>query len=97
MLRIVISPRGESDIVDIAAYTLVMWGDKQMSRYVAALHARFGGLARFPDTGRRRDELGRGYRSVVQGSHIVFYRVTARNLVIVRILHTRMSPERHLS
>ena len=96
MLRIVISPRSERDIVDIAAYTLEMWGEKQMSRYVEALHARFAGLARFPDTGRRRDELGRDYRSVVQGSHIVFYRTTARNLVIVRVLHMRMSPERHL-
>jgi toxin ParE1/3/4 len=96
MLRIVVSPRAEDDIVGIAAYTLDRWGERQMSRYVDGLHARFAALAHFPNSGRRRDELGRGYRSIVHGSHIVFYRVIARDLVIVRVLHVRMSPERHL-
>ena len=96
MLRIVVSTRAQDDIVGIAAYTLDMWGEGQMSRYVDGLHARFVELARFPNSGRRRDEIGHGYRSVVQGSHIVFYRKAARDLVIVRILHVRMSPDRHL-
>jgi toxin ParE1/3/4 len=96
MLRIVVSTRAQDDIVGIAAYTLDMLGEGQMSRYVDGIHARFVELARFPNTGRRRDEIGPGYRSVVQGSHIVFYRTTVRDLVIVRILHVRMSPDRHL-
>jgi toxin ParE1/3/4 len=96
MLRIAVSPKAEDDIVRIAAYTLERWGDRQMSRYIDGLHSRFAVLARFPNTGRRRDELGRGYRSIVHASHIVFYKVMGRNLVIVRVLHVRMSPERHL-
>ena len=96
MLRIVLSPKAEDDIVGIAAYTLETWGERQMSMYVRALNVRFAALARFPNTGRRRDELGRGYRSVVQGSHVVFYRTTARDLIVVRVLHVRMSPDRHL-
>lgn len=96
MLRVVVSPRAQDDIVEIAAYTLEMWGEGQMSRYVDGLHARFVELARFPNIGRRRDEIGQGYRSIVQGSHIVFYRTTVRDLVIVRILHVRMNPSRHL-
>jgi toxin ParE1/3/4 len=96
MLRIVVLPRAQDDIVGIAAYTLDMWGEGQMSQYVDRLHARFVELARFPNAGRRRDEIGPGYRSIVQGSHMVFYRTTARDLVIVRILHVRMSPDRHL-
>jgi len=96
VLRIVVSPKAEDDIVGIAAYTLGMWGERQMSRYVDGLHKRFDALARFPNSGRRRDEIGRGYRSMVHGSHIVFYKIVARELVIVRVLHVRMSPERHL-
>jgi toxin ParE1/3/4 len=96
LLRIVISPRAEDDLVEIAAYTLTTWGEKRMSRYVDDLQARFVSLARFPQTGRSRDEIARGYRSIVQGSHTVFYKTTARELVVVRILHVRMSPERHL-
>jgi toxin ParE1/3/4 len=96
MLRVVVSPRAQDDIVGIAAHTLEMWGEAQMSRYVDGLNARFAELARFPSTGRRRDEIGPGYRSIVQGSHIVFYRTMDRDLVIVRILHVRMNPDRHL-
>jgi toxin ParE1/3/4 len=80
----------------IATYTLSMWGEEQMSRYIDGLHAKFVELAQFPSLGRSRDELAPDYRSIVQGAHIVFYRTTARELVIVRILHGRMDPDRHL-
>jgi toxin ParE1/3/4 len=96
MLRIVVSPRARDDMVGIATYTLSTWGEAQMSRYIDGLHARFEELARFPGLGRSRDEMAPGYRSIVQGAHIVFYRITARELVIVRILHGRMDPDRHL-
>jgi toxin ParE1/3/4 len=96
MLRIVVSPRARDDMVRIATYTLSMWGEAQMSRYIDGLHARFAELARFPVLGRPRDEMAPGYRSIVQGAHVVFYRTTARELVIVRILHGRMDPDRHL-
>ena len=66
MLRIVVSPKAEADIVDIAAYTLENWGERQMVLYVEGLHERFTGLAVDPKVGRRREELGRGYRSIVQ-------------------------------
>jgi toxin ParE1/3/4 len=83
-------------MVGIASYTLSMWGEAQMSRYIDGLHARFAELARFPVLGRPRDEMAPGYRSIVQGAHVVFYRTAARELVIVRILHGRMDPDRHL-
>jgi toxin ParE1/3/4 len=94
--RIAIAPRAQDDIVEIAAYTLEHWGDAQMVRYVDDLDRRFGQLGQFPDTGRRRPDVGRRYRSVVQGSHVIFYRVTAEEVVIVRVLHGRMSASRHL-
>jgi plasmid stabilization system protein ParE len=50
VLRIVVSPRAQADIVDIAAYTLDHWGDRQMERYVDGLHERFVSLASHPET-----------------------------------------------
>lgn len=97
MRSIVVTPRAQDDIVEIATYTLERWGEAQMARYVDALHRRFGQLARLPEVGRLRKDVGPHYRSVVQGSHVIFYRVTASNIVIVRVLHGRMSAERHLS
>lgn len=82
--------------MSIAAYTLERWGDAQMVRYVDELHGRFNQLAQSPQIGRRRLDVGRRYRSVVQGSHVIFYRVTVKEVVIVRILHGRMSAAHHL-
>ena len=96
MLSIALTPQAQDDIDAIAAYTLEHWGDAQMTQYVDEFHRRFDQLARFPEIGRRRLDVGRRYRSVPQGSHVIFYRVAARHLVIVRILHGRMSAERHL-
>lgn len=96
MRAIVLTPLAQDDVVSIAAYTLERWGDAQMSRYVDDLHGRFSQLAQSPQIGRRRLDIGRRYRSVVQGSHVIFYRVTAKEVVIVRVLHGRMSAARHL-
>jgi toxin ParE1/3/4 len=84
-------------MVSIAAFSLDRWGEVQMVRYVDDLHERFRQLARFPEAGRRRSDVGRAYRSVVRGAHVIFYRVTAKEVVIVRILHGRMNALRHLS
>lgn len=96
MRKVVLTPRAKDDVVAIAAYTLERWGEAQMVRYVDDLHLRFGQLGHFPETGRRRLDIGRRYRSVVQGSHVIFYRVMAKDVVIVRVLHGRMSAARHL-
>jgi toxin ParE1/3/4 len=96
MLQIVLSARARQDMVDISAYTLANWGERQMALYVGGLQQRFAALAQFPETGRRRDEFGRGLRSIVQGSHVVFYRTTKSSLAIIRVLHVRMNPLLHL-
>ena len=97
MRSIVLTPRARDDVLAISDYTLTRWGDAQMGRYVDQLHKRFEQLARLPRLGKLRPDLGRHYRSAPQGSHVIFYRVTTTHLVIVRILHGRMSAERHLS
>lgn len=66
-----------------------------MMRHVDDLHRRFGRLGNLPETGRRRPDAEPRYRSVVQGSHVIFYRVAANDVVIVRALHGRMSAARH--
>jgi toxin ParE1/3/4 len=42
------------------------------------------------------DDLRPGYRKYLVGSHVLFYRVTNTDVVVVRILHQRMDVERHL-
>lgn len=44
-------------------------------------------LAEFPELGRGRDELLRGVRSWVVGAYLIFYRVEATSLIVIRVLH----------
>jgi toxin ParE1/3/4 len=45
--------------------------------------------------GRTRDDLSPGLRSYPVGDHIVFYRVTATELIVRRIVHGRRELERN--
>ena len=42
-----------------------------------------------PFTGRDRSDLRRGYRSVLVGQHLMFYRVTDTEVVLLRFIHAR--------
>ena len=61
-----------------------------------AVHVRFGEIGENDKLGRACDDLGEGLRRVGQGSHIVYFRKVDDEIEIVRILHERMLPEKHL-
>jgi len=46
--------------------------------------------------GIERPELLPNVRSLAIQSHTVFYRVVAKRIEIIRVLHGRQDPERHL-
>lgn len=50
-------------------------------------------LSEWPEMGRAREELSEGLRSFVVGSHVVFYRIAAERLELVRVLHGRRDVE----
>ena len=49
-----------------------------------------------PGIGARRDDIRTGLRAQSVQKHVIFYRETKTELVIVRILHQSMNPELHL-
>jgi len=81
-----LTPRARRDLDSITAHSVREWGPEQATEMVAANPLR----------GRSRDELRNGYFSVPRGSHIIFYRRTSDGVEVVRILHQRMEPARHL-
>jgi toxin ParE1/3/4 len=82
---------------DIGAYTRDRWGPAQAVRYLTDLDACFSRVARDADLGRPYPPRPR-YRRIRQGKHVVFFlREPTGDVLIVRILHQRMLPERHLS
>ena len=90
-----LSRRAESDLVDIGSYTLEKWGKAQANSYLQRLEDCFQLLAGNPLLGRACDTVRPGLRRMECGSHVVFYRHKENGIVISRILHVRMIPQRH--
>ena len=85
----------EADLLNIGAYTLRTWGEDQTIRYIDDLEACCQMLADNPTLGRACDEVRPGLRRMECGQHVVFYREDAEGILVSRILHQRMLPERH--
>jgi toxin ParE1/3/4 len=89
-----LSRRAEADLLAIGAYTFRTWGEKQAVRYIDELEACCRMLAANPALGRACDEIRPGLRRMEHGRHVVFYRPDTAGILISRILHQRMLPER---
>jgi toxin ParE1/3/4 len=89
------SRRAEADLLSIAAYTLQTWGEEQTIHYIDDLEACCQMLADNPALGRACDDIRPGLRRMDCGRHVVFYREDAAGILVSRILHQSMLPERH--
>ena len=88
------SRRAEADLLSIGAYTVRTWGENQAIRYIDDLEASCQMLADNPALGRSCDDVRPGVRRMECGRHVVFYREDARGILVSRILHQRMLPDR---
>ncbi len=100
----------KGDLETILAASLERWGDKGRARYAALMATAFRTIADNPrsPTTRARDELIANVRSfhvrharpkhgVRTPVHVIFYRAIDHDVIeIVRALHERMDPVRHV-
>ena len=80
--------------MNIGTYTLRKWGEDQTIRYIDALEACCQRLGDNPELGRACDHIRPGLRRMEHGRHVVFYRIGAAGVLVSRILHQRMLPEK---
>jgi toxin ParE1/3/4 len=66
-------------------------------RYLMGINAAMRRLGRLPSLGSNYSEVIPGVRRYLFRSHFLYYTVADDSVRIVRILHARMSPKRHLS
>ncbi len=93
---LVISPAARGDLSEIYSFGLRNWGKARSIKYLGHLKEQFWLLTLQPLIGAERTELLSGVRSLPVESHIVFYRVSAGYIEIIRILHGRQDPNRHI-
>jgi len=94
--QLVIAPAAKTDLKDIYQYGLRQWGQTQSTSYLENIKEHFWTLTEQPLIGIDRPELLHGARSLSIESHILFYRVTTDTVEIIRVLHGRQDPQRHL-
>lgn len=92
-----LTAKANADLIGIAKYTEQKWGRKQRNIYLKQLDNAFRWLTKNPMAGIGCDYIRKGYRKYLEGKHLIFYRIVARqtSIEIIRVLHQSMDVERH--
>jgi len=91
-----LAPKAIEDMEAIWLYSLTNWGAKQTERYFDDLIEAFSLLAKNPNAGMACNHIRQNYRRYPVKQHVVYYRVTGYGVEVMRVLHSRMLPTRHL-
>ena len=91
-----LSPAARADIEEIWDYTVRHWGEAQAERYTRNIRDACEALGDGTLSGRSAEDIRAGYRKTAVGSHVMFYRVRADVVEIIRILHRSMDVDRHI-
>ena len=95
MTRILYSPLAEADLEDIWLFTAQRWSTEQAVAYTTDLINAVHQLAR-GDRTVRPVSIVEEMQKYLSGRHVIFFRRSKGDLVVVRILHQSMDVERHL-
>ena len=95
--RLVWSAHAEEDLISIWRWSAEAWSEDIAAKHLFDIERACERLTDDPMLGRARDELISGIRSLPVRPHSVFYRTSAREVEIVRVLHQRMDVERVFS
>jgi len=96
MYEVVKSPLAKDDLKNIWHYSFKKWGEDKAVEYLLQLDAGIQRLISNPELGQSRATIRVGYRSLQINRHLVYYRLQGQTIDIVRVLHERMKPTKHL-
>jgi len=84
------------DLVDIRCYTLKQWGHQQSEKYLSGLQRTIKLLSENPMMGKKRPDIAPDVIGFPHASHIIYYVVNQRQIVVFGVLHQSMAPNLHL-
>jgi toxin ParE1/3/4 len=91
-----LTPAAQRDLSLIWDYTEGRWDAVQAETYINEIRAAVERVADDPRRGHPCDEIRPGYRRYSIGSHLLFYFPHPDGVSVIRVLHQRMDPTRHL-
>lgn len=95
MLTVHIQVLAERDIKNIWLYSFKNWGEAQADKYYDELSKAMNLIAENPHIGIACDYIRKGYRQLHVNRHMIFYRLTAKKIRIVRVLGENMNFPQH--
>jgi len=84
------------DVEEILEYSVINFGAEQAQHYFEALKECIELLAENPRIGHSAEEILPDYLRFPFESHVIFYKIFPSSILVVRILHECMDPERHI-
>ncbi|WP_275358385.1 type II toxin-antitoxin system RelE/ParE family toxin [Xenorhabdus bovienii] len=91
-----LTPDAQSDLIKIRRFTVQQWGLAQSQKYLSELRKTISLLAETPSLGKSRPEVGTNVLSFPHVSHVIYYVVHKRQLLVFGVLHKNMVPLDHL-
>ena len=84
-----LSPEADEDLIEIWGYLAREASERVADRQLHEIDATCSRLNVWPYSGRKRDDLLPGMRSVPVHPYVMFYRIRDDVIEIVRVLHGR--------
>ena len=91
-----LSNPAKKDLQTIANYTQQVWGVIQKRKYLVLIRKSLQQLNQMGNTGKKRDDVANGLYCLPVQKHIIFYRESEKEFIVIRILHSQMDTKKHL-
>lgn len=95
-MKLQINKRAVDDLSAIFVYGLEQFGQQQAQSYVSQFQSHFALLLANPLMGQDMSYIRAETRRSLCNEHGIYYRITQHTLVVMRVLHGRQDPMRHL-
>jgi toxin ParE1/3/4 len=90
------SKKADLDLESLTLYSLESFGESQTNKYITGFKKTLQNLTDSPNIGKPFSYGSKKYRMYRYMSHTVYYRESTTGIFVVRILHSKMLPSKHL-
>ncbi len=95
-MRYQLTDEAARDVKGILDHSVKNFGIVKAEHYFEALKERVELLADNPNIGHSAEDILPDYLRFPHESHIIFYKIFSSSILVVRILHERMDPKKHI-
>ncbi len=88
-MKVLVSDKARRDLLRIYSY-IAERNPTAAEKNFRRIDEKFHQLSELPFIGRERSSIAPGVRSVVVGTHLIFYTVGSDSITIVRVIDGRM-------